>query len=85
MRSITIFSTTYCGPCKALKRRIYDAGITAGIEYIDCMEQPTTAERYHIKHVPTAVMFEDGREKQKLSGSSITIEKIKEWLGDDTK
>lgn len=79
-RKVLMFTTTYCGPCKAKKRELEEAGLLDRVEVIDCMQQPLTAEWHGIKHVPTVLLMEGKEEKKRLMGRMITPEKIGAWL-----
>lgn len=66
------FSAAWCGPCRqmepvinALKKKFQGK---ADVMKIDIDSHHTVATRYMIQSVPTFILFEDGRERERFIG-----------------
>lgn len=66
------FYTDWCGPCKMmvpiLKKLKNRMGEQIQIIKIDAEKNPATAIRYHVKGVPTLILFQKGRILWQKSG-----------------
>lgn len=65
------FSATWCGPCKTmvpildeLKKMMSNTTIIK----VDVDKNPEAASAYHIRSVPTLIIFKNGIEKWRQSG-----------------
>jgi len=63
---LKIFSATWCGPCKKLKKILLDNNIPH--EIIDIDENPEAVKQYKIKSVPVAIFEENGQIIEEISG-----------------
>ena len=74
MYKLIMFSAKDCGPCKRgellLQKFQIDTG--AEVEHIDCYENVEAAKRYHIRHIPTFILEEDGNEIAINKGLSLS-------------
>jgi thioredoxin 1 len=66
------FWAPWCGPCRSLAPIVDElaekyAG-RARIMKINVDDNPGVVERYHVKAIPTLVLFRDGEEQQRLVG-----------------
>jgi thioredoxin 1 len=77
------FTAAWCGPCKvqsAILERLVEADVKVPIRSVDVDECPELAARYGIRGMPTLVLFEGGREKERRLG--VTKEAaLRELLG----
>ena len=67
------FSTTWCGPCKALAPKIetvaqeYDGKLA--VYAVDAEEAAETAMAFSISSVPTCIFFKEGEEVGRFMGN----------------
>lgn len=66
------FWAPWCGPCRSLAPIVDElaekyAG-RARIMKINVDDNPAVVERYHVKAIPTLVLFRDGAEQQRVVG-----------------
>ena len=59
------YSAEWCGPCKMLAPALEDSAVTyAGrlaVAKIDVDENQSLAARYHVRGIPTLMIFRDGQ------------------------
>jgi thioredoxin 1 len=72
MKSILYFTADWCQPCKKVKpiveelNREYFPGI---FQIVDVDIESEMAKTFEIRSVPTFILFEDGKEINKIIGS----------------
>ena len=77
------FWAPWCGPCKVMEPIIETiAGelgekVTVGKMNVD--ESPKTPQEYTILSIPTFILFKNGKEAGRVSGS-MEQEKLKAWI-----
>lgn len=72
-KKIIFFVARYCGKCFAIRKRV-KALIAEGIfniehEFIDIEVDEKKVKKYNIDGVPTTLVFENGKETKRISGS----------------
>lgn len=67
MKTRTLFTASWCNPCKELKRWMTEGNITVD-EIIDIDENPKLAQKYKIIKVPSMVISLDGLHLNTLTG-----------------
>ncbi len=81
MRTVTLFTTPWCGPCKAFKpllqRVTDDLGISLSL--IDAEENPEAAAEAGIRSIPSTIISLDGEEIHRHSGT-MPESKLRELL-----
>ena len=70
-RVLVQFSATWCGPCKILTQTIESNENKFSVDCfkIDLDESMDIANSYSVKAVPTLILFEDGKELKRITGS----------------
>lgn len=67
------FTATWCGPCKAIKPTVIElAGEYAGrvkVGTLDIDRSQQIAVKYHVRAVPTLIVFKDGKVHQQVMGA----------------
>ena len=67
------FSAVWCGPCKAMKPTVaalaeeYAGRIKIGTMDID--QNPKTPTQYHVRAVPTLILFKGGKPADQVMGA----------------
>lgn len=69
MLKVLYFSTTWCGPCKAMAPIVTEAANSLDIQKIDAEMNPDLARQYDIRTVPTFVFLKNGQEVGRRSGA----------------
>ena len=71
-KCIVDFYATWCGPCKAMNPVLesVENELGGGVIYkIDVDKNRDLVEKYGIRSVPTFILFENGEEKERRTGS----------------
>jgi thioredoxin 1 len=85
MKSILYFTADWCQPCKKVKpiveelNREYFPGI---FQIVDVDIENEMAKTFEIRSVPTFILFEDGKEINKIIGSQ-TKQSLLEFIGNE--
>ena len=69
MFQILYFSTTWCGPCKAMAPVVTEAAQSLNIQKIDAEQNPQLTAQYGIRTVPTFIFLKNGQEVGRKSGA----------------
>lgn len=79
MKKLLIFSASWCGPCKALKKTLADIHIEADVTMYDVDEKPNLALHYGVRSVPTLLIVEDEVVIKRTTGNK-TIRELQEFV-----
>ena len=69
-RKVVYFRTASCPACKQIQPAIEQLNADGWtIRTVDILKDPATAERWGVAQVPTVIVFEKGREIERIVGS----------------
>ena len=68
MKQYLYFSAPWCGPCRMLGPVMSEVNSTIPVQKINIDEDPTTAQQYNVRSIPTVVLLENGQEVKRLVG-----------------
>ena len=69
MKQLLYFSAPWCGPCKALGPLLDDLSQQYPIKKVNIDNQPDIAREYGITSIPTTILLENGKEKERKTGA----------------
>ena len=81
---VAIFSTSWCGYCRILKKEIEAAALDFTTVEVDISDEDDSSwERFEINLVPTALLFENGKEVARRSPMSnrLSLKDLRELVG----
>ena len=80
MKKLTVYSASWCGPCKMLKPTLESLQSEGyNIDIIDIDKNQFEAQAKQISSVPTFIVYEGGVEVARGSGAP-SEQEIKFWL-----
>tara|TARA_R100000773_G_C4186535_1_gene94092 strand:+ start:479 stop:727 length:249 start_codon:yes stop_codon:yes gene_type:complete len=62
MKKFIYFSAPWCGPCKQLGPVMEEIATQFQVQKVNVDDNPTLAQQYGIRNVPTVVLTKDGSE-----------------------
>ena len=72
MKTVYYFTADWCQPCKRTRPIVEEMNreqTTAGFQIIDVDDNLDLAKNFNIKSIPTFILFENGIEKNRITGS----------------
>jgi len=69
MKQLLYFSAPWCNPCKMLSPLMEELAQSYPIKKINIDNQPEFAREYNITSIPTTILLEDGKEKERKTGA----------------
>jgi thioredoxin-like negative regulator of GroEL len=79
MKRLIRFTAPWCSPCKQLSKNLERAYLKLPIEVIDIEENPSIANEYGIRNLPTMVLLDENTEVKRITGLK-TTNQIKAWV-----
>lgn len=68
MKQLLYFTSSWCQPCKQLAPIMDEVANEVPVRKVDIDNEPTLAQQYGVRSVPTIVLVENGNEKERLVG-----------------
>lgn len=62
------FTAAWCGPCRQLGPVMNEVANEVPVRKVDIDNEPTLAQQYGVRSVPTIMLVENGNEKERLVG-----------------
>lgn len=77
---LTVFSTSWCGPCRMLKQTLstYERK-DIEVKIIDVDQNSSLAQKYQIRSVPTLILFNIGKPISRVNGA-LSHTQLNKWL-----
>ena len=77
------FWAEWCGPCKAIAPALEEIGAEYGdkltIAKVNIDDNPMTPSRYHVRGIPTLILFKNGQPvDQKIGAMPASV--LKKWI-----
>lgn len=82
MKTVYYFTAEWCQPCKKTRPIVEELNrdqTTAGFQIIDVDMNPELVKNFGIKSVPTFILFEEGVEKNRITGGK-TKDQLEEFI-----
>lgn len=82
MRTVYYFTADWCQPCKRTRPIVEDLNrnqTIAGFQIIDVDDNPELVNNFNIRAVPTFILFEEGIEKNRITGGK-TKEQLEDFI-----
>jgi thioredoxin 2 len=83
MPVVVDFWATWCAPCKIFAPVFAQAANEHKLDLrfgkLDTDAEPTIAQRYAIRSIPTLIVFKDGAEAERVSGA-LDAARLRLWL-----
>lgn len=69
MKEILYFSAAWCGPCKMLGPTMESLKGQINYRKIDVDTDTTLSAKYGVRNIPTLILLEDGKVKNRVVGN----------------
>ena len=82
MKTVYYFTADWCQPCKRTRPIVEELNreqTTAGFQIIDVDDNTELVQNFNIRSVPTFILFENGIEKNRITGSQ-TREQLEAFI-----
>jgi thioredoxin 1 len=82
MKTVYYFTAEWCQPCKKTRPIVEELNrdqTVAGFQIIDVDFNPELVDNFGIRSVPTFILFDNGKEKNRITGGK-TREQLEEFI-----
>lgn len=82
MKTVYYFTADWCQPCKKTRPIVEELNrdqTTAGFQIIDVDDNTDLVKSFGIRSVPTFILFDDGIEKNRITGGK-TRQELEEFI-----
>ena len=69
MKKVMMFSAAWCGPCKAMNPIVEEVSEIIDVVKINADEYSGLTAEYGLRSIPTFILFEDGKELNRIVGA----------------
>lgn len=74
----------WCGPCRGFapifEKAAAELEPTMRFAKLNTEDQQNVASRWQIRSIPTLILFQNGKEKARVSGA-LSLSQLKQWIG----
>lgn len=72
---VLMFSASWCAPCQVAKKELKNRPLRVPVTVIDVDVDPATANRYHVRALPTFVVVQRGRVVVRTSDVNVVVQR----------
>lgn len=76
MKQVLYFSADWCSPCKMIKPQMQQLQSQMSVIFINADASPDTCTRWNVRNIPTVLVIQNGVERGRLVGTSITKDAV---------
>jgi thioredoxin 1 len=78
------FFAEWCGPCKAMAPALEQVATElkgkVKVVKLDVDQNPGTTQKYHIRAMPTLMVFKDGKVAEQRVGALVQKKQLQDWI-----